>query len=157
MISILFVCHGNICRSPALQGFLQKLLDDSGKAEKYYVDSCGLHSCFSGQEPDIRTKRAAQKKKVTLSHKAREFRQEDFHIFDYIFVATKEIKHTLYSIAPDENSRKKIHLATHFSRLYQDEDLEDPYYGGEEGFNHMMIIVEESVKTCLDSIERSRF
>ena len=156
MISILVVCLGNICRSPAWQACLQKIIDDNKKTEEYYVDSCGLRSSFCGQMPDIRTKKAAEKRGVILSHIAREFDLLDYTRFDYILAVTKEIKRDLSSMAPDDLSRKKIHLLTHFSKLYKDKDIEDPYYGGEDGFDRMIEVLFEIANTFFFYLENNR-
>lgn len=157
MISILCVCQGNICRSPALQGCLQKLIDEHKKTEKYYVDSCGLHSFFRGQQMDQRAKKAAEKKGFSISHIAREIEIIDFSTFDYILPVTKEIKQSLYYLAPDEKSKKKIYLATHFSTLYKDRDIEDPYSGGERGFDEMIEILYESATSLFEYLENKPY
>lgn len=156
MISILVVCLGNICRSPALQGCLQKVIDDHKKTEDYYVDSCGLHSSFCGNQADSRTKKAAEKKGVILSHAARTFELSDYTTFDYILPVTKEIKDNLYFLAPDQISREKIHLATHFSKLYKDKDIEDPYGGKEDAFDCMIDVLYQTANALFRYFETKK-
>lgn len=138
MIAILVVCQGNICRSPALQGCLQKIIDEHHKTDKYYVDSCGLYSSFCGQGVDSRVKKAAKKQGIELSHQAREFAVSDFNTFDYILPVTEEIRKELCSLSQNPQDLKKIHLVTEFSQKYYKQDIEDPYRKGEEGFDLML-------------------
>ena len=135
MIAILYVCHANMCRSPALQGFLQKWIDSHQKTSSYYVDSCGLNP---GQVLDDKTIESAKKKGVDLSHSPRPLELLDFSVFDYILAATEEIKDILISMSPA--SRNNMYLATHFSKLYQ-------------GFNHLITMVEESTYTFFNHVE----
>lgn len=156
MIAVLIVCRGNICRSPALQGCLQRVVQDHKKTESYYIDSCGVHSFFCGQEVDLRTKVSARKKGIELSHLARNFELADFTIFDYIFPVTQDIMQDLCELAPNEVSKKKIYLATHFSKLHKDKDIEDPYCGGEEGFNRMLDILSEVAIDLFHYLENTK-
>jgi len=142
MIAILYVCHANMCRSPALEAFLQKWIDSHKKTSSYYVDSCGLNP---GHVLDDKTIEAAKLKGVYLCHRPRPLELLDFSVFDYILAATEEIKDLLISMSLE--SKDKIYLATHFSKLYQGLDLPDPYSIGREGFSSLMAMVEESTYT----------
>jgi protein-tyrosine phosphatase len=151
MIAVLYVCHANMCRSPALQGFLQKWVDYYQKTSCYYIDSCGLGP---GQSLDSKTFESAKKKGVHLSHKPRALEPSDFVVFDYILAATYEIQETLISINPE--SQKNIYLATHFSKVYKDLDLPDPYNLGLKGFDNLMEMVEDSTYTFFNYLEGLR-
>ncbi len=148
MIAILYVCYANMCRSPSLQGFLQKWVDHHQKTSCYYIDSCGLGP---GQSLDSKTFECAKGKGVYLSHKPRALESSDFIVFDYILAATYEIQQTLISMNPE--FQKKIYLATHFSKVYKDLDLPDPYSLGIRGFDNLMEMVDESTCTFFNYLE----
>ena len=143
MKSILFVCMGNICRSPALQATLETLSDE------FHVESCGMGSWFLGEEADKRMRHAAHSRVIEINHKAQIFQQSFFEIFDYIFAVDQNILDELQSMAPNKS---KIYLATHFSEKYKDQDIPDPYYLGNAGFEHVMDMIEDSCKGILNHI-----
>lgn len=152
MISILYVCHANMCRSPSLQGFLQKWINKHGKAAFYYVDSCGL---TPGLVIDRNTFEAAAKKGVYLSHTPRALEFSDFFTFDYILAATEEIRQIL--LFQGAAVKERIYLATYFSELYPNMDLPDPYCSNGEGCDKLMEIIEESTFTFFNYLEQRHF
>lgn len=152
MISILFVCQGNICRSPAFHALLEKKLKDKGITD-WYVDSCGTSGAFIGSEVDRRMQRELEKKGVSFSHKARSFEPTDYFQFDYIFVISEELKSYLVSEAPKE-AKKKIFLASHFAKKGKDCPIPDPYYTTEGGFKNVLDFIDECVEGIYEKIFR---
>ena len=155
MISVLFVCFGNICRSPALHGFFEALIKKNHKQDAYHVESCGIGAHFAGQDMDARMQKMSEKKGVHFNHKVVTFEGAFFSAYDYIFVVTNEIKHYLEESAPEKTS-EKISLATHFSKYYKDEEIPDPYYGGDDGFEKVLNMVEDSVEGIFEHLESSQ-
>jgi protein-tyrosine phosphatase len=148
-MKILFVCMGNICRSPALEAALQKLLRDEGMRE-VEVASCGLRALFEGQQADERMRAAAKKWGIEISGRARLFKQEDFHTFDLILAVDRLVEAALQELAPDDVAKKKIVLATHFSARYLDEEMKDPYRTGASGFDKT---IEMALDACTGLIK----
>lgn len=156
MISVLFVCFGNICRSPALQACLQNLLKNKNISNSFHVESCGVGGHFVGSPVDSRMKKMAEKRGLVLEHTAIVFQDVFYLDYDYIFVVTKEIKQYLEEGAPDQASRGKIYLSTHFSKRFKDHDLPDPYYGGEGRFDLVFDMIEDSVEGILEFLEQKK-
>lgn len=148
MKGILFVCIGNICRSPSLHGFLEDLLKKKGLNDLFHIESCAIDSYHIGENVDKRMQSAAFQRNVHLSHKAILLEPAFFYAFDYIFAATKEIKTYLEELSPNDQCMQKIYLATHFSKKFKDQDIPDPYFGKERGFEQVLDIIEE----CCDGI-----
>lgn len=154
MISVLFVCFGNVCRSPALQGFLEKHIRDHGKENEFHVESCAVGAHFVGQNVDPRMKAFAKKRGVELDHKAIIFDEAFFNAYDYIFVVTDEILQYVKESAPNKAAADKVMLATCFSKQYKDKDIPDPYYGGEGGFDYVFDIIEESAEAIYQHLTK---
>jgi len=143
MISILMVCSGNICRSPALAAVLQKLVHEKGLADRIFIDSCAVTPSFLGAPADPRMVAAAHKRGVHIDHKAKIFEEAYFKIFDSIYAVDHEVLKTLLALASTDEERAKIHLATEFSAHYKDKEMPDPYFDGEAGFEQIMEMSEE--------------
>ena len=143
MIKVLFVCLGNICRSPTAHGVFQKLVDDRNLDHLFYIDSAGTAAWHIGKAPDSRSQAAALKRDYNLSClQARQVEAEDFDEFDYIFAMDKENLHNLQSIRP-KASKAELSLFLNYSQLNEDE-VPDPYYGGSGGFEHVLDLVESA-------------
>ncbi len=144
-VNILFVCMGNICRSPALAATLEKLVKKQKIADRVYIDSCALTSWYLGCSADPRMCLAASKRgiQIDLTHRAKLFEEQFFQLFHYIFAVDKEVLALLHAFPLFEEEKKKIYLASAFSKKYRDQDIPDPYYGGEEGFELVMDQAED--------------
>lgn len=151
MSNILFVCLGNICRSPAAEAILRNIANQKGKTE-IYVESCGLGSWHIGQLPDQRMMESANKRGIIMASRAQQFRLEHFEKFDYILAADLEVLNVLHQHAKTLEQKAKLHLMTAFSNEYKDLEVPDPYYGGDAGFELVMDILEDSCKGLLDHI-----
>lgn len=152
MIHILFVCAGNICRSPALAAALQKLVNANNLQDKVYIDSCGINSMFLGSQADQRMAKAAEKRGIHIDHRAKLFEESFFQIFNYIFVSDQRVAEILQSIAQNDADRAKIHLATEFSSKYQGQDVPDPFFHGEPQFDKIAEMAEEISQAIFDKV-----
>lgn len=140
---ILFVCMGNICRSPSAHGVLRRHLDDAGLARLVEVDSAGTHNCHPGEPPDARSQRHARARGYDLSDlRARQIRRADFERFDLIVAMDSDNLVQLERIAPAPQRHKLKRLAEFFSRSTSPV-VPDPYYGGPAGFEHVLDLIED--------------
>ena len=143
MIRVLFVCLGNICRSPTAHGVFQKIIDDQNLSHLFQVDSAGTAAWHIGKTPDPRSQTAAQLRQYDLSGlSARQVEPEDFEKFDYILAMDHENLHNLQKICPSEY-QSKLSLFLSFSDMNEDE-VPDPYYGGAGGFERVLDLVESA-------------
>lgn len=149
MISVLYVCIGNICRSPALEAILRHLVKERNLQDQVFAASCGLINAHVGSPCDARMFQAAQIKGIHIEGKAQVFCKSFLDAYDYVFAATDEIREELLLQAKPEQVRK-IFLATAFSLRYKNLDIPDPYYLGSEGFNEVMEIGLDSCRSFLD-------
>ena len=151
---ILFVCMGNICRSPLAEGIFNHLAAQAGHAHEFEVDSCGTGGWHVGELPDPRSRAVAQKHGLTLHHRARQFQRSDFNNFDLIIAMDRESKSDLLSFSglkPEQAAKVKLLLEWE-PQADGDLDVPDPYYGGLEGFEHVYQMIERSAQKLLESI-----
>jgi len=156
MVRVLFVCLGNICRSPTAEGVFRKLLTDEGVANKVETDSAGTHAYHVGEPPDHRTIQAAAYRNIDLSQiRGRQATLEDFKNFDYILAMDEQNKHHLLELAPQTLSQK-VRLFMEFSSNYSEIEVPDPYWGGASGFDRVLDMIEDAALGLLDEI-RTRY
>ncbi|GIX41414.1 MAG: protein-tyrosine-phosphatase [Leptospiraceae bacterium] len=155
-VKILFVCHGNICRSPAAQGTLEKLIKDKGLENYIEVDSAGTSSYHVGEKPHAYTRKAAEEYGITINHIARQFKPEDFDTFDYIFAMDHYNYEDILRLAKKPEHQKKVHLFREFDPAITDKnhipDVPDPYYGGYNGFQEVQKIILRTAENLLNYI-----
>ena len=144
MSSVLFVCLGNICRSPAGEGILRHMALQEPLLKDLRIESCGMGDWHIGHLPDERMRLATSQRGVNLSTRAQKFHPRFLEEYDYILAADHEVLNDLYRHAKTPEHRAKIHLITHFSSLYKDQEIPDPYYGGEAGFELVLDMLEDS-------------
>ena len=155
MTAILFVCLGNICRSPAAEAILRHQATQNFQKLKLNIQSCGLGDWHVGQAPDHRMQRAARQRGIVMQSRAQQFQKKFFDEFDYILAADREILQALQQQAKKESHHNKLHLITQFSAKYYQQDVPDPYYLGVETFEEVLLILEESCKGLLKKINGS--
>ncbi len=154
---ILFVCLGNIIRSPLAEGLFRHLAAERGVADKYEVDSAGLGAWHVGEPPDPRMRKTAAKHGVHYTHTARQFRRDDFRNFDLILVMDYDNYAGLLAMMPEPEEKAKIHYLREFDPQGGPEaEVPDPYYGGMDGFEQVYQIVERSVRGLLDALESGK-
>lgn len=146
-VALLFVCFGNICRSPVFAALLRHLIREDQKERRCIVDSCGLNATFTGAPPHQQMQEIARQRNIVLEGRARVFTPSDFSHFTAIFGVTKEVVARIRALANAEEEQKKVFLATHFSAKYRDEDIPDPYYYGQpSSFEAVWEIIEDAAK-----------
>ena len=149
---ILFVCMGNICRSPTAEGVFRRVVAERAPGVEIEVDSAGTHDYHVGDPPDPRSIAAAARRGVDLRRlRAREVRDEDFERFDLIIAMDRLNRETLLERSPAP-FRERIRLFMEFAGDSEVEDVPDPYYGGAPGFERVLDLAEEAAAGLLDEI-----
>jgi protein-tyrosine phosphatase len=151
MIKVLFVCLGNICRSPLAEGLFIKKLEDRGLDTVFEVDSCGTGAYHIGERPDPRTLENAQVNGVHLPSRARQVRVEDFTSFDYILAMDHNNRKDLISL--DSLAESKVRLMREFDHESPGSSVPDPYFGGPGGFQDVFEILDRSTEAFLDWLQ----
>jgi protein-tyrosine phosphatase len=149
-VRILFVCLGNICRSPTAEGVMRHLLRERGMEDEVEVESAGTGSWHVGSPPDERSTEAARRRGIALEGAARQVRPEDFDDFDLIVAMDHSNLGDLLDLAPDDEARGRVRL------LLDDADVPDPYYGGPGGFDEVLDLVQEACERLLDEVAARR-
>lgn len=150
---ILFVCLGNICRSSAAEGVMRHLVEESGRQEEFVIDSAGILSYHRGELPDPRMRAHAVRRGYNLVHRSRPVRTEDFYAFDLIIGMDDRNIEDLKERAPSPEEEKKIVRMTDYCTLHTDADhVPDPYYGGAEGFEYVLDLLEDACQGLLNAL-----
>ena len=151
---ILFICLGNICRSPAANAIMQKYIDDAGLTDKFYIDSAGIGPWHVGQLPDKRMRQHGARRGYCIDHIARQFdARHDFDDFDYIVVMDDENYHDICRKAHNEADRRKvIRMADYFTKYKGRTSVPDPYYGDGEDFELALDLIEDGCEGMLDGL-----
>ena len=144
-VRILFVCLGNICRSPTAEGVMRSLLREEGMEREVQLDSAGTGSWHVGSAPDSRAAEAARARGITLEGAARSVTEEDFEEFDLLVAMDRENLADLRAIAPP-GTEHKVRL------LLDERDVPDPYYGGPRGFEEVLDLVQAGCERLLDDL-----
>lgn len=153
MVRVLFVCMGNICRSPTAEGVFVSLLSKYGLDNKVEVDSAGTHAYHIGNSPDSRAQQAALSRGVDISQqRARKVINDDFERFDYIMVMDEDNLKNLNALVPNE-FRSKLSLFMDYASACSETAVPDPYYGGKRGFECVLDLVEEASKGLINHIK----
>jgi len=152
-VSVLFVCMGNICRSPTAEGVFRKHVADAGLEALVQADSAGTHAYHTGNRPDHRAREAAERRGYSLAGmRARRVNSMDFESFDFIVAMDEENLCNLREMAEDEH-HGKIHLFLGFSQTAGLREVPDPYYGGASGFEKVLDLVEDASQALLASVK----
>ena len=149
--SVLFVCLGNICRSPAAEGVLKHLLHQRGLAGSIRVESAGTSGYHLGDLPDRRMRAAAKKRGMVLESRARSVSSQDLRDFDLIVAMDRDNYRELLRLASGPNT--KIRLLSDFLDESWPREVPDPYYGGDEGFEHVLDMLEAACPELLDELQ----
>ena len=150
-IRILFVCLGNICRSPAADGIMHDLAEKRGAADRFTIDSAGTYGGHRGELPDPRMRSAASRRGYALTHRARQVSEADFDRFDMIVVMDDMNYETLHRMAPSREAARKIFRMAEFCRRHPDRTyVPDPYYEGHEGFELVLDMLEDGCEGILE-------
>jgi protein-tyrosine phosphatase len=159
VVRLLFVCLGNICRSPTAEGVMRALVEEEGLQDSIELDSAGTGAWHVGSPADARASATARARGVTLEGAARQVLVDDLEAFDLVLAMDSENLRALRSLAADEEQRGRIHLLREFdpaSAGSADLDVPDPYYGGEDGFEQVYDLVHAACAGLLEGIRAGR-
>jgi protein-tyrosine phosphatase len=157
MTRILFVCMGNICRSPTAEGVMRALVRDAGLEHAIVIDSAGTGGWHAGAPPDRRATAAARARGVTLEGAARQLTLDDFEDFDLLLAMDRENLAGIRAVAPSDEAAAKARLLREFDpdgAGAPDLDVPDPYYGGPQGFETVLDQVQAACRGLLDELRR---
>lgn len=147
---ILFVCLGNICRSPAAQGIMEQKISDVGLQDKFELDSAGLYGGHAGELPDDRMRIHARRRGYELSHRSRPVRESDFFDFDLLVAMDDSNYYNLLKKAPTvETENKIVKMIDYIKGFPRYHSVPDPYYEGSEGFELVLDMLEEGCQEML--------
>jgi protein-tyrosine phosphatase len=154
-IKVLFVCMGNICRSPTAEGVFTKLVKDKNLEAHFKIDSAGTHAYHVGNAPDPRSQSAARDRGIDLSGlRARQVQYGDFDDFDFLLAMDDENYSILVNSCPDQH-KSKIKYFLDYAPHLNEREVPDPYYGGPYGFERVLDMVEEASIGFLNSLQQS--
>ena len=152
-ISILFVCLGNICRSPAAEGVMQSIVDDNGAQQYFEIDSAGTGNYHIGDLPDQRMRVHARRRGFNLTHRCRQVKVSDFQDFDLIIGMDVSNLRNLHTLAPSVQAEAKIvGMAEFFSMATRYDYVPDPYYEGAEGFELVLDLLQDACANLYDAL-----
>lgn len=152
-IGVLFVCLGNICRSPAAEGCFLHLVDEQQLQAAFHVDSAGTGHWHVGKPPDPRMRQAAARRGLILPSRARQIRAADLERFDHILTMDNENLAAVRQLARRTAGTATIEPITRYCRRHRLNEVPDPYYGGPEGFDHVLDILEDACAGLLESLK----
>lgn len=151
MKRVLFVCHGNICRSPLAEGVLRHLAQQAGVSKEVQTDSAGVIAFHSGEAPDSRMRAVAKSHGIPLGGKARQIRRSDFDDFDLILAMDRSNYDGICRLANNDEERARVRMFLSYDPEQDDQaSVPDPYYGGREGFER---VLEMAMRGCQRIIE----
>lgn len=149
---VLFICLGNICRSPLAEGVFRRVAEEEGLLDRFEIDSAGLGDWHVGQAPDDRAQAAAARRGLDISSQsARQVRKDDFARFDLLLAMDRDNHAALLRLAP-KGARGKVHHFLDFAPQVGLKDVPDPFFGGEEGFDHALDLIEEAAQGLLAAL-----
>lgn len=151
----MFVCLGNICRSPLAHAVFQQLINDRKLGDSYFVESSGTCAYHVGEQSDIRMRKTASERGVQIDHKARQIFRFDLEEYEYIFAMDRNNYQGIRRLTSNENLLKRIYLFRDFDPVEKG-DVPDPYYGGQNGFDDVFDIVDRTCRNILDLMEEGK-
>jgi protein-tyrosine phosphatase len=149
---ILFVCMGNICRSPAGEGVMRALAAKAGLSSRVDVASAGTIGLHVGELPDPRMRAAATRRGYELVSRARKFTAADFAAFDLIVTMDEDNRRNVLALASTPEQRARVRPLCDFCERYDDAVVPDPYYGGADGFEHVLDLLEDGCRGIVKSL-----
>ena len=153
-VKVLFVCMGNICRSPTAEAVFRTQVEQAGLHQHIHIDSAGTHAYHVGAPPDSRAQAAGSKRGYEMAHlRGRRVSDKDFAEFDYILAMDMDNLSILQDKCPDEHAHK-VGLYLQYAKNFTEREVPDPYYGGASGFEHVLDLVEDAGQGLLEMIRR---
>jgi len=151
-LSVLFVCLGNICRSPMAEGVFRQVVADAGLSHRFRIDSCGTGSWHVGRPPDVRAQQALALHGIDISsQRARRFSRDDFKTFDLVLAMDRSNYNRLVTLAPDVYE-PNIRLFLKYAPELGVCEIPDPFFGGTEGFDYVLNLIEVASRGLLASL-----
>jgi protein-tyrosine phosphatase len=155
MVRLLFVCMGNICRSPTAEAVMRNLIAEESLEDQVEIDSAGTGGWHVGEPPDRRSTAAAKARGIVMEGAARQVTPADFEAFDLLLAADAENVGALRGVAPDDDAAAKIHLLREYdpySVATGDLAIPDPYYGGPDGFEDVLDLIDAACRGLLETL-----
>jgi len=151
---ILFVCLGNICRSPAAEGIFKQKIKDRDLEKFFVVDSAGTGGWHVGNLADPRMRETALSRGINLTSRSRKIEESDLYEFDHILVMDNDNLDAVKSLTKDQNNavNSKIKLILSYSKKFQLDEVPDPYYGGQNGFDKVIDLLDDAMDGLIDSL-----
>ena len=150
---LLFICLGNICRTPAAAGLMKAKVHAAKLDDQFCIDSAGIGDWHVGQLPDSRMRERGARRGYRLDSRARQIRQSDFEDFDLLLVMDRENYRIITSKAPDEESRKKVRMLTDYLQEHKNTNIvPDPYYGDLSDFDYALDLIEDACDGLLEQL-----
>ena len=151
---LLFVCLGNICRSPAAEGVFLHLIKTRGLEDQFVVDSAGTGSWHVGNPADRRMQSAANRRGIQLPSRARQIDLNDLEMFDLVLTMDQDNLHAVNGLAREAGARAtaRIQPMLSYGRRYSEAEVPDPYYGGDAGFEHVLDLLEDACEALLEEL-----
>jgi len=156
MIKILFVCMGNICRSPSGEAVMNSIIEKNNLQDKIVCDSAGTIAYHEGESADARMQSHAIKRGYNLTSIARQIKYSDFEKFDFIIAMDSDNYRDILALDSEKKYRDKISMMMDYATKHNDSDVPDPYYGGAEGFEYVLDLLEDACSGLLNHIVTSR-
>ena len=154
-VRVLFVCLGNICRSPTAEGVFTHIVEQENESDWIEIDSAGTHAYHVGSSPDHRARKAAKNRGINLDQlRGRQAIVDDFDEFDYILAMDDENYENLLLIAPHDKQHK-VKMFLSYSDNFDETEVPDPYYGGDRGFEHVLDLVEDASRGLLNHLREN--
>jgi len=154
MVKVLFVCMGNICRSPTAHGVFEHLVREASLDKRIEIDSAGTHAYHVGEQPDKRAQATALNRGFDLSsQRARRVKEADFEYYDYVIAMDNDNLANLHAICP-RALRDRVTLFLGYADDVKEEEVPDPYYGGSKGFERVLDMVESAADGLLNEIKQ---
>lgn len=156
-IKVLFVCMGNICRSPTAEAVFRHYVESAGLSADILIDSVGTHDYHIGANPDARAQHAARQRGYDMCElRGRQVEESDFRNFDYVLAMDTANLSILQRITPP-GSDTRARLFLEYARHHKEREVPDPYYGGADGFERVLDMVEDAAQGLLQEIRRKHF
>jgi protein-tyrosine phosphatase len=156
-LKIMFVCMGNICRSPLAHAVFEDIVKKDEAENAFEIESSGTINYHVGELPDARMRETARRHGITMSHRARQFKKADLDDYDMILAMDKENLANIRKLARSRDQLDKIQLFRNFDPQANDEaEVPDPYYGGEEGFENVFEIVTRTSQHLLTALKSQK-